>query len=177
MTRHRIDLDKIWNDQKGSRKIFDVLEELIEIVNNHIRKTDRSVDMYCRDKKCWDLLIKDKNRYTLPDEIKGEYVTGVTRENIETVWAENAAINFCKSKGGDKWKELSNWLKIQGDPKTTSWRSICFKVGNYIIRGWDPSEKMCASAKKAWEYAEEQGWDSGEPLNLGSGNSKKIIGI
>ena len=46
--------------------------------------------------------------YVLPDEIKGEYIKGVTRENIEVVWAENAAINFCKSKGGDKWKELSN---------------------------------------------------------------------
>ena len=96
---------------------------------------------------------------------------------MEAVWAENAAIIFCKSKGGDKWKELSNWLKIQGDPKTKSWRSICFKVGNYIIKGWDPSEKMCASAKKAWEYAEEQELDSSELLNLDSESRKKTIKI
>ena len=177
MTRNRIDLDKIWSDQKGSQIIFDVLEELIEIVNNHIRNTDRSVDMYCRDKKCWDLLIKDKKRYVLPDKIKDVYITGVTREKIEAVWAENTAINFCKSKGGDKWKELSNWLRVQGDPKTKFWRGICYSVGKYIIKGWDPSEKQANAAKKAWEFAEETGWDSGEPINLDSGKSKKTISI
>ena len=175
MTRNRIDLDKIWSDQKGSRKIFSVLEELIEIVNNHIRKTERSVDMYCRDKECWDLLIKDKKRYVLPDEIKGEFVTGVTKENIEVVWAENAAVNFCKSKGGDKWKELSNWLKMQGDPKTKSWRSMCYNMGRTLLKGKDPSERLSVPCKEAWESAEDDAWDSGEPINLDSGNSKKTI--
>ena len=158
-------------------KIFNVLEELIEIVNNHIRKTDRSVDMYCRDKKCWDLLIKDKKRYVLPDEIKGEFVTGVTRENIEVVWAENAAINFCKSKGGDKWKELSNWLKMQGDSKTKSWRSMCYNMGRTLLKGKDPSERLSVPCIEAWESAEDDGWDSGEPINLDSGSRKKTIGI
>ncbi len=178
MTRGRIDLDKIWKNQEVSQKIFDVLEELIEIVNNHIRKTDKSVDMYCRDKKCWDLLIKkDKNRYVLPDEIKGEYIKGVTRENIEVVWAENAAINFCKSKSADKWGELSGWLKRQGDPETKVWRSMCFNMGKTLLKGKDPSERLSVPCKEAWESAEDDGWDSGEPINLDSGGRKKTISI
>jgi hypothetical protein len=74
----------------------------------------------------------------------------------------NDAIEFCKSKDGEAWKELSKWLKDMGFMSGKA-RSQCFNMGKFLQQGREPSFILSNVCRDIWQKAEKSyGWKPNE---------------
>ena len=156
LTESRIDLDKIWMNQNASDSIFNTLDSMSSIVNEHIRDTGLNVTEYCKKKDCWEKLLEKP--VSLPDLLINEYITSGKRNSYSSeVSSEKEAIQFCEDKGSQAWYELSAWLK-ERDFLTAKARSQCYNMGKFLKKGKKPSVALSKPCMKAWADAEIRGW-------------------
>ena len=95
----------------------------------------------------------------LPD-MKAAMISGRRSKKYDApARSEEQDFDFCKTKGGEAWKELSKWLKDR-DFMQGKQRSQCFNMGRTLEQGKkDPSAVLCMVCKKIWLTAEESyGW-------------------
>ena len=158
LTQSRIDLNRIWSEQKSGDSILIVAEDMCQIVNDHIRKTSQNVTEYCKREECWKTLLDME--YLLPDSIESCYLSkdAVGNGYDPRTKDERDAINFCLEKKPRAWFDLAVWLKMQSflTPKA---RSQCFTMGKFLAREREPSYVLSFACKKAWNDAEMRGWD------------------
>ena len=158
-TDSRIDLEKIWDKQNAAEAIFDDLERMLFIVNEHIRDTDENPSMRARKEECWKELIK--KGLNLDDQIEEEYYSGKNKIYSTPVINDGNDIESCIQKGSDSWFSLSKWLKernfLQGKQ-----RSQCFNMGRIISQNRDPSEMLSKACLQVWEESNFRGWNDGE---------------
>ena len=158
LTDSRIDLEKIWQKQTAADPILEILEPISEVVNEHIRNTMQNVTEYCKKEECWNNL--KTTAFNLPSTVSSEYLNnGATSNYSSNISDEKETIDFCKSKGGSAWFELSKWLKERNflTPKA---RSQCFNMGKFLSQGRQPSVALSMPCRKIWEEAEIRGWTS-----------------
>jgi hypothetical protein len=156
LTDMKLDLDKIWLNQKLSEVVLETCEALSFIVNEHIRDTDFNVTEWCKKEECWDNL-KGKH-FELDTRISDDYLTGKAKVMDSSIAGEAEIIEFCTDKPSDAWFSLAKWLK-ERDFLTGVARSQCFNMGKAISRGKEPSIRLSTPCKKHWEQAELRGWD------------------
>ena len=150
-TEQRIDLEKIWFNQKIPQIIFDTLEKMLPIVDIHIRDTNLDVGEYCKKKDCWDKLTEKE--FELDEIIEKEYISRENRQEYTTqVVPGEVAIKFCTEKGSDAWSRLKNWLWDRDRLSTTA-RSQCGTMGRFLNQKREPSAKLSIPCKKHWEDA------------------------
>jgi hypothetical protein len=157
LTKSQIDLERIWQKQSIGQPIIGTLEQLSQIVNEHIRKTTQNVTEYCKKEECWQLLKEMKPE--LSSNIEFEYISeGEKKEYDPNISSETETVEFCKAKGGQAWKTLSKWLRERKflTPKA---RSQCFNMGRIIQRNKVPSVALSIPCMKAWKDAEIRGWN------------------
>ena len=157
LTDMRVDLEKIWAAQAPTERILDVLEELSHIVNGHIRQTKGNVTEFSKKEECWVQLRK--RTYVLPSELSEEYICSKNKPDYHSgLVSEQAAVKFCKSKGGDAWLALSKWLK-ERDFLSPKARSQCYNMGRTLMKGEkEPSVALSIPCMKIWNDAEIRGW-------------------
>ena len=154
LTDLRIDLSKIWVDQKVGDAIQEALETLSYVVNDHIRNTDLNVTEWCKKEACWQKL-KDQASPDLPG-LSSYFVTGKVTQRRSAM--SNDAPEFCKSKGGPAWKELSKWLKDMAFMSGKA-RSQCFNMGKFLQQEREPSLILSNVCREIWQRAENSyGW-------------------
>ena len=155
-------LEKIWDEQDAAETIFDDLERMLIMVNDHIRDTDENPSMYARKEECWKGLIK--KQLNLNDQIEEEYFSGETKVYSTPTLSVGKEIEFCVQKGDEKWFALSKWLKernfLQGKQ-----RSQCFNMGKKLSKNEDPSEILSKACVKIWEESNIRSWNNGDPKN------------
>ena len=161
-TDSKIDLLKIWEKQDAAETIFDDVERMLIMVNDHIRDTDENPAMYARKEECWKGLIKKE--LNLNDQIEEEKYTGETKVYSTPAISVGKEIEFCVQKGHEKWFALSKWLKernfLQGKQ-----RSQCFNMGRTISQNREPSEMLSKACAKIWEESNIRSWNNGDPKN------------
>lgn len=158
LTNLRIDLEKIWDDQKLDDSIPEAIEQLCYTVNDHVRDTTLNVTEWCKKEDCWQELI-GKPAPDLP-EMGTALLSKAPKKRYDTqVKAEAENIEFCKEKGADAWFELSKWLKERNFMQGKH-RSQCYNMGRCLKQGKkDPSAVLSAACRKIWENAEQSfGW-------------------
>ena len=156
LTDMKLDLDKIWQNQKLSEVVLETCEALSFIVNEHIRDTDFNVTEWCKKEECWDQ-IKEKH-FELDTRISEDYITGKAKVLDSSIAGEAEVIAFCNEKPSEAWFSLAKWLKERGFLTGVA-RSQCFNMGKFISRGKEPSIRLSTPCKKHWEQAELRGWD------------------
>lgn len=156
LTDSKIDLEKIWQKQVAGEPIYDALEGMSQIVNEHIRDTDFNVTEYCKKKDCWEKLLEKP--FKLPKDIACEYIIkGKKKEYSSDIKSEKDAIGFCVGKGDKAWFKLATWLK-ERDFLAPKARSQSVNMGRAIQRGKEPSVALSFACMKAWKDAEARGW-------------------
>ena len=154
ITNMRVDLNKIWAEQKIAPEVLEALETLSEAVNKHIRNTNLNITEWCKKETCWQRL-KESHVPSLP-EMNAAFISG-TPVSLLTA-GENDAISFCKAKGGAAWKELAKWLKDGGFMNGKA-RSQCFNMGKFLQQEREPSYILSKACKEIWTRAEDNyGW-------------------
>jgi hypothetical protein len=85
-------------------------------------------------------------------------------------------IDLCILKGGDKWFELSRWLR-ERNFLIGKKRSQCYNLGRIISRGDRPSEALSMAGVRIWSEAEVRGWNRIETLILNNLNDQRTIDV
>jgi hypothetical protein len=164
LTKAQIDLEKIWQKQSVGQPIVDALEQLSQIVNEHIRKTDQNVTEYCKKEECWQLLKEIYPEFS--SNIATEYIIeGERKEYNPTIQSETEAVDFCMAKGSQAWYTLAKWLKDRNflTPKA---RSQSFNMGRSLQRNIKPSVALSIPCMKAWKDAEIRVWSYDPDTNV-----------
>ena len=158
LTGSRIDLEKIWQEQKVAASILDTLDGLSDIVDTHIRNTTYNVTEYCKKKDCWEKLLEGDG--LLATGIEDEYLAnGGNNGGYEVdTSGEEKAIDDCINKGAQAWFELSKWLR-ERDFLPGRARSQCYNMGRTINgKKKKPSAVLSIACLKVWSEAELRGW-------------------
>lgn len=157
MTNSKMDLDKIWKEQKLNESVMDSIEEICYIVDEHIRDTAGNVSEWCKKEECWKKL-KGK-QYNLSENIEKSFISSGSKKNIydSRIKDEAEAVDFCKRHGSVAWLALSKWLKERNflSPKM---RSQCYNMGRALKQNREPSVFLSKACKKVWKDAEIRGW-------------------
>jgi len=158
LTDLRLDLDKIWHEQRMDDSIPQAIELLCVEVNDRIRDTDLNVTEWCKKEDCWTGLL-GKDSPDLPD-MKEALLSRASRKRYDDqAKSEIQNIEFCKEKGPQAWFALAKWLKdrnfMQGKQRSQS-----FNMGRCLARGKkDPSAVLAYACRRIWEKAESGfGW-------------------
>jgi hypothetical protein len=164
LSEFKIDLDKIWKEQSVDDKIGDAIEQMSILVNNHIRNTDKNVTQWCKNKICWENLLRIN--YELPAGFEDVYISSSSQQQgyDSTIKAQSEVIEFCKSKGSQAWWDLAKWSKAH-QFFTGKQRSQCANIGKCLQKGRVPSYWLAVACKKIWEDSKIRGWDSKENNN------------
>jgi len=158
LTDMRLDLAKIWVEQKIEESVLDNVEMLASLVNAHIRDTDRNVTEWCKRVECWDKLISG----TQPDitDLKSAFIRNTSaKKYITTRSAEKENVAFCEEKGFQAWFDLAKWLKDHGFMSGKQ-RSQAFNMGRTLKNATKaPSSILAYACRAIWESAETSyGW-------------------
>jgi len=157
LTESKIDLEKLWNEQKIGDSILENILAMCQIVNKHIRDTDKNVTEWCKKEECWKTLLE--KQFNLGESINSEYISSNNKNKgyDSDIASEKEIIKFCQSKEANAWFKLSKWLKERNFLSGKA-RSQCFNMGRFISQGKKPSIALSRPCKKAWNDAEARGW-------------------
>ena len=157
LTESKIDLAKIWHEQKLEEALRDSISNLAIQVNIHIRDTELNVTEWCKKEDCWKSLQAISSPQ-LPD-LDDALITSDTRRPIydPTLRAEVENIKFCVSKGDSAWFSLSRWLKDRNFMQGRQ-RSQAFNMGKALKAKKEPSAVLAFACSKIWKDAETLGW-------------------
>lgn len=158
LTQSKIDLDKIWREQKSGDGILVATEEMCQIVNTHIRDTTQNVTEWCKKEECWKSLLTKE--YVLPDGVEACLIAeGTTGPRYDPrTRDEREDVEFCTERGSQAWFDLAVWLK-QHNFLTSKARSQCFYMGKFLKRKREPSKALSYACRKAWQDAALRGWE------------------
>jgi len=159
LTDTKIDLDKIWLRQEVGKPILNTIESMCNIVNDHIRETEKNVTEWCKKEDCWKNLLN--RNFKLDESIESEFISSESKPTVyePTIAADAEIINFCKGIDADAWFKLATWLKERNFLSGKA-RSQCFNMGRFLNQGRDPSIALSKPCKKAWEDAVARGWEN-----------------
>jgi len=153
-TNQKLDLEAIWNAQDVPDELLHYLLELCDLVHKHIVDTPSGVTHvpeWCKQEDCWKTLLEHP-KLPVPstlDELFSSEKKGAKPKRSD----EDAAVEFCVSKGEDAWKALSKFLK-ERDLMGGKQRSQAFNMGRAIGNNKIPSTKLAIPCRKIWENAE-----------------------
>lgn len=165
-TAQRIDLDRIWKEQRLSPALEREIVEVSKFVQRSIVNPPggANVGEWCKREKCWDAIREFD--YGLSSELGNELISvarptaakNVPTSSINSITDdEQAVINETATVSASTWFALSRWAKETGNFQPWQ-RSILFSVGTIIGRGQLPSYKQSNQALKVYKEARNRGF-------------------
>lgn len=167
-TAQRIDLDRIWKEQKLS----DILENEIVNVSKFVHlvitnpPNGANIGEWCKKIQCWNS-IKNYD-YPIKSELEKELIS-VSYNSILTASKpvgsslntateeENKLINTVREIPAVTWFALSRWAKETNNFQPWQ-RSLLFSIGTIVNRKQNPSYKQAVQAHKIFIEAVEKGF-------------------
>ena len=164
-TGQRINLEKIWKEQKISSEMEKAIIGISAIVREIIINPPGGANIgeWSKKEKCWNI-IKECD-YAVSKELQAElievgYIPTKTMptNSIDSLTEEDKQlIDQTAQVLPETWFALSKWAKETNNFQP--WlRSMLFSVGTLIGRGRKPSIKQAKHAMKALETAKEKGF-------------------
>jgi len=158
LTDLRIDLDRIWHEQRMDDSISEAIELLCVEVNRQIRDMTLNVTEWCKKEDCWERLL-ERAAPAMAD-MKGALHSRASEKPYDKrAESEVRDIEFCREKGAQAWFALAKWLKERNFMQGRQ-RSQSFNMGRCLARGQkEPSAVLSYACRRIWENAERgYGW-------------------
>lgn len=165
-TAQRIDLERIWKEQRLSSALEQEIVEVSKFVQQMIVNPPggANVGEWCKKEKCWQA-IREYD-YTISAALQEELLS-VARpaatvqpasNSINAVTEEEQAlIDEVATISAETWFALSRWAKETKNFQPWQ-RSLLFSVGSLVGRGQKPSVKQATHSMKAYKEAIEKGF-------------------
>ncbi len=170
LSGQRIDLQKIWEDQRISPALANDIQRLSYDVHNHITAPpDRqNITEWCKKEGCWTSLL-DSHLAITPDlklELLpvGQSFPGQYPDHGETSdgnLSDMAEVTEVKAIPASIWLEMSKWAKVTNNLEQWQ-RGILYSVGKRLQRGREPSWKQAKQAMVAYNLALKKGFRQGD---------------
>jgi hypothetical protein len=161
-TAQRIDLDRIWREQRLSPALAAAIDDLCVLVHDVITHPVRvaNVTEWAKRPECWSRVLDiDWHIPTqLDDELidpsavpaRGRHAATASDSDLSQVAAVTAI-------SASDWFAVAQWAKETHNLEPWQ-RQIAFTIGQYISRGWKISAKQATQARRLIEEAQRLGF-------------------
>ena len=165
-TGQRLDLDRIWREQRIGPALTMAIDDLCgpvhEVITHPVRVAN--VTEWAKRPECWsrvtdiDWQPPDALSFELIDPAaaaaRGRHAAAATESEAET--AEIAAVTAIPA---NDWFAVARWAKETHNLQPWQ-RQIAFTIGQYLSKGWDISAKQATQARRLMEEARRLGFRS-----------------
>lgn len=162
-TGQRIDLERIWKEQKLTTALEQEIVDISKIVHAHITNPPggANISEWCKNIRCWNSLLETEYHASSMLEaelIDTDSVINSASAGITTLTDEELAlIEKAFIIPAERWFELSRWAKETNN--FAGWqRGIVFSVGTRVSNGKQPSYKQAKQALAVYEEATKKGF-------------------
>lgn len=160
----KLNLDNIWENQGVSEAVYNMVEQMIDIIWNHINnptKAGMNIGEWCKKPECW-LTVKDKFIATdvINDEIRKDADTYVESDLVgqELSPQESKMIDEAGKIKGEVWFALAKWAK-ENNRFTPFDRKLSYNLGILANRKAVLSPKQAKNALRIFKQAESEGFE------------------
>ncbi len=165
-TAQRINLEKIWKEQKLSTALENSIISISKLIHSSITNppSGANISEWCKKEKCWETI--QNIDYVLSNELQGELISVERTSSPKTTPTssvesltdeEKTIIEDATAISANTWFALSKWSKETNNFQP--WlRSMLFSVGTIVSRGKKPSIKQAKQALNALKEAEKKGF-------------------
>lgn len=168
-TGQRIDLDKIWREQRISPAFENEIIQICPLVRDIILNAPGGANAgeWCKKEACWNTIKEIKHDFA-PEFINELVPVDHDSHDVRTEEPKVNSINSitddeqiiidkCSAIPASTWFALSKWAKIT-DTFEPWVRRLLFSVGMRISRKEEPSIKQAQYAMKAYDEALDKGF-------------------
>lgn len=165
LTAQRVDLEKIWREQRLSPALEQAIEDLCRLVQPLLvdPPEGRNITEWTKMEKCWDTVLREVH-YSLSPELESELLSVGAghpprrKTGVETVTtADQEKIVKVISAGADWWLMLSTWARQTNNLQPWQ-RGIAYSIGRRIQQGREPSRRQAVQGVRIMEEAERLGF-------------------
>jgi hypothetical protein len=166
VTSQRIDLDRIWREQRLSLALESEIVRASELVQRHITTPpgNANIGEWCKSRKCWELLLE--RPYCMSSPLEQELIQTAYAPEQKASTTVNGFVSeedrvhteMAASVEAQTWYALSHWAKETNNFQTWE-RSLIFSMGSLVSRGKSPSVKQARQGLRLLKEAKEKGFD------------------
>lgn len=160
----KLNLDNIWENQGISEAVNNMIEQMIDVVWNHINnpsKTGMNIGEWCKKPECW-LTLKDKfiDTDVINDEIRKDADTYVENDLVgqELSPQESKMIEEAGKIKSEVWFALAKWAK-ENNRFTPFDRKLSYNLGVLANRKAVLSPKQAKNALRILKQAKDEGFN------------------
>lgn len=165
-TAQRIDLDRIWKEQKLSENLCSAITIVSKHANGHIinpPENRRNPAEWTKVEECWEVFREKEIQ--IPESLEEELIdTSKPTKHINiggTVIPpseeEMKVINSVGGVSSEVWFRLSRWAKETGNLQAWQ-RALAFSLGRIAARNKPPSPKQAHQGLKILAEAKRRGF-------------------
>lgn len=161
-TSQRLDLDRIWREQRLDPAVSGALVELSHVAWEAIvdkAPEGSNIGEWAKREACWKAMREAKWKPG-PELEAGLRVLGAGRraDSAAPVSSEDdPRVAECAAVGGDGWFALANWAK-ETDNLQPWQRKLAFSIGTRVKRGNPPTVRQAQWGSKILEEADRLGF-------------------
>lgn len=162
-TGQRIDLDRIWREQRltpaDAAALDDLCVPVYEIITRPVRVAN--VTEWAKRPECWTRVLD--LQWRMPDELRDELTDVSTavrgRHAATSSEADLSLVAAVTAIPSADWFAVARWAKETYNLQPWQ-RQIAFTTGQYLSKGWEISAKQAAQAHRLMEEAQRLGFRS-----------------
>ncbi|MFV2008763.1 AIPR family protein [Micromonospora sp. LOL_027] len=161
-TGRRVDLDRIWRDQRLTPALTAAIDDLCgrvrEVIVNPLRE-GTNIGEWAKRPECWEAVLAVA--WTIPDDLVAELTDhevadsagptslGPATDDVATVTATPAAVWYAVARWAKESQNLEPWQ-----------RQLAYTVGRYANNGWTVTDKQAVQATRLLTEARRLGFRS-----------------
>jgi hypothetical protein len=167
-TAQRIDLDRIWREQRLSPALAAAIDDLCVLIHGVITRPARAANVteWAKRPECWSKVLDIE--WGLPSQLHDELIdlsvaASRGRHAAQPSQTDLSHITAVTSIPATEWFAVARWAKETHNLQPWQ-RQIAFTIGQYLSKGWDISPKQATQAQRLMEEAQRLGF---RPSNTG----------
>ncbi|HZO66213.1 MAG TPA: AIPR family protein [Kribbellaceae bacterium] len=161
-TGRRIDLDRIWREQRLTPALTSAIHYLCVPVQAVITRPLRGthVGEWTKRPECWDTVVQIP--WTVPPSLQAELTDHRPAHSAEAVDGQTAPagsgrMTTVMASRSEDWFALAKWAKETQNLQPWQ-RQLAFSIGRYLSNGWTVSERQAHQALVSLEEARRLGF-------------------
>ena len=160
-TAQRIDLDRIWREQRLTPALAAAIDDLCVLAHEVITRPVRvaNVTEWAKRPECWARVLDIQWR--MPDQLRDELIDPTAaargRHAAASSEADLSLVAAVAAIPTTDWFAVARWAKETYNLQPWQ-RQIAFTIGQYLSKGWDISAKQAAQAHRLMEEAQRLGF-------------------
>ncbi len=161
-TNRRVDLDRIWREQRLSPALAAALDDLCvpvrEVIVNPLRG-GTNVGEWAKRPDCWEAVLAVP--WTVPDQLAAELADQTLEDSAPTDPDDGTGgdVALVMAIPAPEWFGLARWAKETSNLQPWQ-RQLADNVGRYVNNSWTISDKQAAQALRVMAEAQRLGFRS-----------------